>query len=164
MWHDRVFKVMDDRKYLWYQSTLPGDTVARTRIYTSSQVALGSLFGGPIAALFFIHQNFQALRKNREASLTLMLGAIAIVAFLLTLPFLPENFPGLVIPLAYTLLATSAARHWHPSKETIASGKQYDFQPNWRVCFTALVALFLIVLMAVAAMLGLSTLGMLDLR
>lgn len=138
--------------------------MARTRIYTSGQIALGSLGGGPIAAVYFIHQNFQALGKDREASLTLMLGALGVIAFLLILPLLPERFPGLVIPMGYTALAALIAMRWHPSRETIANGIQYDFQSNWRVLITALIALPLIVLMAIAAMLGLSALGLLDLR
>lgn len=138
--------------------------MARTRIYTSGQIALGSLGGGPIAAVYFIHQNFQALGKDREASLTLMLGSLGVIAFLLLLPFLPERFPGFVIPIGYTALAALTAMRWHPGRETIANGIQYDFQSNWRVLITALLALPLIVLMAIAAMLGLSALGLLDLR
>lgn len=138
--------------------------MARTRMYTPSQVALGSFWGGPIAAAYFIHQNFQALEKHREAALTRTLGVIATLVFLLTLPFLPESFPSLLIPLIYTSLALMVATRWHPSKETIANGTQYDFQSNWRVFFTGLVALILIVLMAGTTMLGLSALGLLDLR
>lgn len=138
--------------------------VARTRIYTSGQIALGSLGGGPIAAVYLIHQNFQALGKQREAALTLTLGTLVVIAFLLTLPFLPERFPGLVIPMGYTALAVLVAMRWHPGKETIANGIQYDFQSNWRVLIAALIALPVIVLMAIAAMLGLSFLGLLDLR
>ncbi len=138
--------------------------VTRRRLYTPTQVTLGALWGGPIAAAYFIRQNFQALKKGPEAGLTQLLGALATVIFLLTLSFLPERFPSLLIPLVYTAITWGIVMRWQPGKETIANDTQYDFQSNWRVFFTGLVTQVLTVLLATATMLALSALGLLDLR
>ncbi len=138
--------------------------MARTRIYTPAQIALGSLWGGPIAAVYFLHQNFTALTRAREAGLTLVLGSLAVIAFVLALPLLPENFPTLLLPAGYSLLAVVVALRNHPSKETIANGFLYDFHSNWRVVLSGLIALGLIIVLAIAVMLGLSLIGVLDLR
>lgn len=125
---------------------------------------MGTLWGGPAAAIYFIHRNFTALGRAQAARNTLVVGVALGLAFLLTLPFLPENFPSLLIPLAYSLIALLVVVRWQPSSETIAMDSRYDFQSGWRVFFITLIALALTILIAVVIMLGLSGLGLLDLR
>lgn len=136
----------------------------RTRIYSPAQITLGALWGGPVAAVYFIHCNFAALGRAREARHALALGCGACLAFLLALPFLPEQFPSLLLPLGYSLAALLVVMRWLPSADTIRMDSKLDFQSGWRVFFTGLLCLVLTCLLAAAIMLALSGLGLLDLR
>ncbi|MEL0027315.1 MAG: hypothetical protein VW625_01410 [Perlucidibaca sp.] len=135
-----------------------------TRIYSPAQITLGALWGGPIAATYFIHQNFVALQQARAASNTLTLGTLLNMLFLLGLPFLPEHFPPLLLPLCYSLITFLVVRRWQPDTRLSAGRSQLQPQSGWRVCCISLVALMLNALLAIMVMLILSSLGLLDLR
>ena len=62
------------------------------KIYSPTQIALGSFWGGSIAAVYFLRCNFLALGKEKDAQKTLVYGIVFNVVLLGILPFLPEEF------------------------------------------------------------------------
>jgi hypothetical protein len=120
----------------------------KTKLYSPNQVVCAAFFGGPFAAVFVLWSNFCALGKGVAARQTLIWGAIFSLALLLALPFLPDKFPNLVIPIAYTLAARLYAGKYQLSKSAILQSEQHAFQSNWKVfgiSFAMMIA-FLIVI------------------
>jgi len=105
----------------------------KIKLYSPNQVGCAAFFGGPFAAVFVLRSNFCALGKGVAARQTLIWGALSSLALLLALPFLPDKFPNLVIPIAYTLAAGHSANKYHLSKSAIQESEQYAFQSNWNV-------------------------------
>ena len=104
-----------------------------TPIYSPRQVFGGSFLGGPIAAVYFLHRNFQTLHNGDAARRTLWWGVVFNVGLIALIPFLPERFPNYVLPLAYSWAARGIATSKQMSKETIASSPEFSFYSNWRV-------------------------------
>ena len=118
------------------------------RLYSPNQVGCAAFFGGPFAAAFVLWSNFRALGKDVAARQTLIGGALFTLALLLIMPFLPDRFPNLAIPIAYTLAAGLSAQKYQLSKSAILESEQYAFQSNWNVfgVSIAMMIAFLIVI------------------
>lgn len=110
-------------------------------IYSPKQVSAGSFLGGPIAAVYFLRRNFQALGNPDAARRTLWWGIVFNIAVAAVIPFLPDRFPNYVLPLAYSWAAYGIAASKQLSKETIASSPEFSFESNWRVVGIAIVFL-----------------------
>jgi hypothetical protein len=124
--------------------------MSRISIYSPKQVLTGSLLGGPIAAVYFLRRNFQALGNPDAARRTLWWGIVFNIAVTAAMPFLPDRFPNYVLPLAYSWAAHGIAASKQLSKETIASSPEFSFQSNWRVVGLAIVFLVATVAMWLA--------------
>ncbi len=127
------------------------------KLYSPFQVALGSFFGGPLAMVYFLWQNFKTLGKQHAAKQTIIWGVVFNLALLVSLQLLPNKFPEIVIPFIYSLVAMQMVTSWQMSKEAIEASINYHFQSNWRVFaygtalfFTWLVMAFPIIKMFTA--------------
>src|SRR5690349_15440202 len=105
----------------------------KTQLYSPQQIALGSFWGGPFAAVYFLKENFLVLNQPGRAKRTLQFGALISGAMIGVLPFLPDKFPNLVMPLAYCIAARELAKVYQLKKEAIATSDLYTFRSNWRV-------------------------------
>ena len=121
----------------------PGAEVASERrpIYTPFQVRLASFLGGPLAAVFTLHQNFKALQDAQGQRLTLWLGIAFNLALVALLPFLPERFPRQLIPLLYSLAAGGIASTRQLSKAQLEASEQYQRRSGGNVTAVILVSL-----------------------
>jgi len=77
--------------------------MSKNKVYSPTQGALGAFLGGSLASLYFIKQNYSALNNDEAISKTLLFGGILVFAVLAVLPFLPEDFPNMAIPIATIL-------------------------------------------------------------
>ncbi|HEY2685666.1 MAG TPA: hypothetical protein VGI93_19305 [Steroidobacteraceae bacterium] len=107
--------------------------------YTPMQVRVGSWLGGPIAAVFFLRENFRVLDRSAQAKATLLWGAAFCVASFSLLPFLPDRFPDYLVPLAYSYAAGAIAAKWQLPKQAIVNSTAYQLQSNWRLCGISLL-------------------------
>jgi hypothetical protein len=78
------------------------DIASSGTLYSPRQIYLASFLGSPIAAAWFIHRNFMTLGNESRALRTLGLGFAATVAVLVAGFYLPNRFPNLLLPLAYS--------------------------------------------------------------
>lgn len=136
----------------------------QTKIYSPIQIALGSFWGGPIAVVYFLHKNYISLNNEELARKTIILGSLFLIALLGILPFLPENFPSIVIPLAYSLTGKQLALNTQLSKEKIQDDENYTFESNWNVFAIGILTLLLFMAFAVAIMFGLESAGIIILE
>jgi hypothetical protein len=129
---------------LGHVGPIPADS-----LFTPVQVRLGSFLGGPIAAIYFVRQNFTVLGKHAEARNTLLWGAAFVVGLMILLLFLPKRFPNYLIPITYSWFASFVVDKWQLTKQAMRESGKYQVQSNWRVTGWSLL-LFL----AFAAMLA----------
>jgi hypothetical protein len=140
------------------------EEAARTsRLYTPLQVRLGSFLGGPIAAAYFLRENFCVLARVPEARSTVVWGAAFVTGLMVLLPFLPERFPNYLIPLLYSYAAGSVAEKWQLQKQAIVSSGIYGVQSNWRVLGLALLFMIAFIVILFAELFCLSALGLIHL-
>lgn len=137
--------------------------IKQPRIYSPLQIGMGAFFGGPVAMVYFLWQNFKTLDNQNGAQYTLAGGILFNVALLIVLPLLPEDFPSLVIPFLYALTALSIAATWQLRKDAIQHSVQYQFQSNWRVFFLSIALLFAWLIGAYVVGMWMNALGVIDL-
>jgi hypothetical protein len=46
----------------------------KSKIYSPNQVGLGTFFGGPLAAVYFLKKNFDAVDNSATAEKTVIIG------------------------------------------------------------------------------------------
>ena len=115
-------------------------------LYSPNQIAAGAFLGGALSAVYMLWSNFKRLNRSSEATLTVAIGSVFVIAMIVVLPFLPRSFPNMAIPLAYTLTAKAIANKVQVKKADIAAFADYVFESNWRVAAVALVGLTLLVI------------------
>lgn len=133
------------------------------RLFSPNQVGVGSFLGGPLAAVYLVWANFRALDDRRGAVGALVWGILFIAVVMAILPFLPEWFPNIAIPVVYTIAARFVAETLQMRKEAIAASDHYDFQTNWLVAGVAAISLAAFVVLVVAELLALDSAGIMPL-
>ena len=115
------------------------------------QVFWGSFWGGPIAAVYFLRANYLSLGKFGEAAKALLFGSIFLIAIVLLLPFLPERFPNIVLPLIYWFSARQIATTTQVDKSGIEAGDRFVAASNWKVfgIGTATLVLFFVAIVPI---------------
>ncbi len=132
-------------------------------LYSPTQVAVGSFVGGPMAAVYFLWENYVALENRSGARATLIWGTVFVVALLAILPFLPDKFPNLVIPIVYMVIARQIAEKGQMSKQQIQASENYTFQSGWRVFGLSVLLLAIFAAVTVGWLLGLDAAGVIRL-
>ena len=128
-------------------------------VYSPTQAALGAFLGGPLASVLFIKKNFNSLGKPEAEKKTLLYGTALSLALIGLLPFLPEQFPNMAIPIA-TVVTTRAIVEKHQfRKQAISDSETLTFQSNWRVLWVALACLLVFFVAIVAVTIVLDSLG-----
>lgn len=126
----------------------PVPAAALAPLFTSTQIATGTFFFGPLPGIYCLHTNFKALGRSGAARNTLIAGATLLV-LLMALVFipLPRAFPSFVVPLAYTFAIRGVADSQGMKKAQIkASG--YGFQSNGKVLLAGVLGLLAFVILA----------------
>lgn len=105
-------------------------TTEKARVYSPNQAALGAFLGGPLASIVYLWSNFRALGDARGQRDTLIYGAVVLVALLATVPFLPDRFPNLAIPMATVLSTRFIVERLQVSKAAVQQSQALAFQSN----------------------------------
>lgn len=127
-----------------------GDVMSARKVLSPAQIALGSVWGGPLAAVYFLRKNYIAIGNEDYAQKSLVLGIIFVALLVGVLPFLPENFPRIALPLAYSLGARAISEATQLKKDQIKSSAEYEFESNWKIfgigAITLIMGLVIIIL------------------
>ncbi|HAJ89760.1 MAG TPA: hypothetical protein DCM27_01910 [Rhodospirillaceae bacterium] len=116
------------------------------RAYTKNQVALGTFFGGPFAAIYMLKKNFDVMGDMTQSQKTIKFGLMLTFAFVLIVPFLPEFIPSVVYGVAYTLGAQS---FYVQNQASLKDNPRFS---NWNVTGLAvisLIAIFIVILLVI---------------
>ena len=130
-----------------------------SKVYSPVQASLGAFLGGPIASVFFIKQNFVVLNDDEAVKKTNRYGALVITFFISILPFLPENFPNMIIPIITIISTRLLVEKFQFTKEVISNNDDLDFYSNWRVLFVSLISLVVFMIIGVSLLLALDFFG-----
>lgn len=114
-----------------------------TPVFSPSQAALGSIFGGPLAATYFIRHNFKALGQERGAQKVLHIGSFIVIVVLCLMPMLPKEFPTILISLPVIIFTRYFIEKKQFTKQQVVDHQTLEFQPVVRVVIASL-ACFLI--------------------
>jgi len=132
-------------------------------IYSPYQVFAGAFFGGPIAAVYLLWKNFEALGKESLAQQTILWGSVLVLATVAILPVLPENFSPYILPSISGGLALFIASQFQMKKQEIRESNDYGFASFWRVAAVAVLSLIAIFVLIIAFLLILWALGLMKL-
>jgi len=114
---------------------------ARQPLYSPKQVYTGSMLGGPIAAAYFIWKNFKTLADARRMKWSLGVGLGFTLLLISTLPFLPAKTPNMVLPIAYSWVASYLVGRFQRTKVQIQDSETFRFHSNWKVVGVSLMAM-----------------------
>lgn len=126
------------------------------QLYTPRQAGFGTFLGGPLAGIYMLYWNFEAMNEPDLAKSTLVIGGVCCLAMIGVLPFLPDHFPGSALPVAYTLSIVHMMKHYQLNKEDIENSLGYVCQSSWRAALISLVGLLVLLAVAVAWLLTVS--------
>jgi len=87
--------------------------VSAVTLYSPGQIALAAFLGSPLAACWFWSRNYRVLGQFRAATQCLVWGSVGTAALVAISFVLPESFPGLAIPVGYTVGFRQAAKLVH---------------------------------------------------
>ncbi|GGB14863.1 hypothetical protein [Agarivorans gilvus] len=125
------------------------------KVLSPAQIAGGSFWGGPIATVYYLRKNYLLIGNEALAQKTLIYGAIFIIFLMAILPFLPEKFPNMVLPLAYCLAARQIAETTQLKKDQIEGSEEYTFESNWKIFGVGILTLLIFLIVAMAVMFAL---------
>jgi hypothetical protein len=132
-------------------------------IYSPIQVFAGAFLGGPIAAVYPLWKNFQALGKDSLARQTIIWGSVLVLAIVASLPFLPENLPNAILPAIFGGVAMVIASQFQLKKQEIQESNEYGFASFWRVAAVVVLSLIAVFVLIIAFLLILWALGLMKL-
>lgn len=117
------------------------------KLYTPKQISIGTFFGGPIAAGYFIAHNFKALEQPRAAKLTWILCLSFFLLLIVLTLFVPivERIPDYVFVISYTILASSTARKYFDTILVEHKAKGGYLFSAWNVFLVVLLILIIFV-------------------
>ncbi len=113
----------------------------KRKVYSPTQAAIGTFIGGPLASLIFIKQNYKALKNHEAERKTLLIGGLSCLVVLAALPFLPEKFPNMVIPIITIAITRAWVEQKQFTKAAIEASEELDFHSNWNVAGISLTCL-----------------------
>lgn len=125
-------------------------------LYTSRQAGVGTFLGGPMVGIYMLYLNFEAINEPDLAKSTLVIGGVCCLAMVGVLPFLPDRFPGIALPVAYTLGMVRLMKHYQFEKEYIENSSGYVCQSGGSATGVSLVGFVVLFVVAVAWMLMVS--------
>ncbi len=130
---------------------LTPDATPAAALYSPGQVAVATFLASPLAGCWLIASNFADMEQLDARRNMLVAGVVATLVVLMLALFLPEDFPNLVLPLAYTLGLRQLAvqmqgEAFDAHKE--AGGQRHS---HWRVAGVSAVAFIVFIVFTIAA-------------
>lgn len=134
------------------------------KIYTAKQMMLGSFFGGPIAAIYFLKIGFDAIGRQDFAKRSLSIGIPIMFAYIALLPYIPEGVPSYAISIFYAIPVMVLSKDYFFTKMQIEQSTEFNFQSSWKVFGISLLTACLFTVIAVACFYVFESIGFITLE
>lgn len=82
------------------------------KIFKDREVTVGTFLGGPLAAGYFIAENYKTFENNAKAKMTWFIAIITTIVIFGSTLFTPEDTPNFIIPAIYTGMAGWLVKHF----------------------------------------------------
>jgi len=126
---------------------------AKMKLYSPGQIAGATFLGSPIAGCVLMTLNYRRMGDSTAANLALILGAIGTIGIIAMAFVLPDGFPNMVLPAAYTYLIYRYAKtaQGQAFDNLIAQGGRKG--SGWAVLGVAALCLLLVFAAIIAVLL-----------
>ena len=114
--------------------------VTKVAVYSPTQAAVGTFFGGPLSSVYFLFSNFKAMRKGRAALLTAAVGFLFSALLPPLIIYKSDKVPSYAIPVICLLTVKGVMNGWQMKKADILASNAYGFRSNWSVVLAALAS------------------------
>lgn len=129
------------------------------KLYSPMQVSIATYLGGPLAAIYFLKVNFDALGKKEFANKTLFFGSLIAIVLISVIPIITQYASSSIIPLFYLFPVMYVVHKYQMSKMDIIESKEYEFRSNWTVCGMAILWMVTYLILAVIVLQVLQSVG-----
>ena len=133
--------------------------MSKKKVFSPTQAALGAFIGGPIASVYFVKQNYESLNNPALANKVLTFGGAVVVAIVASLPFLPDNFPKMLIPLLTVVLTRVMVEKYQFSRKDVIEDDKLVFHSVWRVSAIAVASFCIFIASAMSFLIIMDLLG-----
>jgi uncharacterized membrane protein YidH (DUF202 family) len=130
-----------------------------TAVYSPGQCAFACFLGGPLASIWCIRRNFQALGRRDAVRQTSLYGTLAMVLMFLVLPFLPDSFPNYLIALVTIAASMILVQRYQFTRQAISESESLTPHSNWMVAGIGLLAMVITLAAFQAFVMALHQLG-----
>lgn len=122
------------------------------KIYKDRAILVGTFFGGPLVAGYFIAENFKAFGEYDKVKKTWIYTIIATVIIFGGIVLIPENakIPNGIIPLIYTGIATYLLKHFQGQNIETHINSGGELFGLWRAIGIGLIGLVVTLITIVA--------------
>ena len=134
-------------------SPLDRPPVPLGKLYSSAQIGVGTFFFGPIAAMFYLKHNFNALDRRNMAQKVVAGGMLYALLMAVVLYFLPEDFADVVISAVnLTVVMLIIQNKGMKKEELLAAG--HSIQGWGRTLAVGLAGLLLLIVIFLGVVLS----------
>lgn len=116
-------------------------------VYSPIQASVGTFLGGPLPGVYFLMANHAARGEAAQARVVALWGGLGSLLLAGAVPFLTEQLPRFVLPLAMAWAARLLVEKRQFSKAEIAASGRYTFHSNWRVVAVSLLGVVVFLLL-----------------
>ncbi len=127
--------------------------IPEDKIYTDKAIWLGTFFGGPLVAGYFLSENFKAFDEKAKARNAIFISVGFTILLMLVIFLMPETstIPNYAFPLIYSGIVAFLVQHYQGDNIKNHLGLGGETFGGWRVFITAVIGLVLITVPIVAA-------------
>lgn len=125
--------------------TNPNNKIPEGKIYKDRAIGVGTFLGGPIAAGYFIAENFKEFGESHKAKLTWIIAIALTLLLTVGLYFAPfaDRIPSQLFPLVYSGLIYALVRFYQGGQIDAHLAKGGQLYSWWRVIGISMIGLVL---------------------
>jgi hypothetical protein len=120
----------------------------RKRLYSPRQIGAAAFIGSPVSAAWLFAQNYAVLGKPGLGRRALFYGLLGTVALFGLASVLPERFPKMALPVAYSFALRELAQRLQGADYKAHLAQGAGCQSNWRVAAVSIAGLAIVLAVA----------------
>jgi hypothetical protein len=133
---------------------------SKRKVYSPRQVFLGTFLCGPLAGLWYVKCNYDALGRQDLSGQAIHWGSALTALITVLMPLVPPTFPVFLMPLAYAFLAGFIAEVHQVNTTALAGSDRFAAHSNWTAAGNGAIAFAIVLVIAVGYIYCLDRLGL----
>lgn len=122
--------------------------ITTNKIYKDRAIWVGTFLGGPLAAGYFIAENFKAFNDSDKAKKTWIYTIIATIVVFGGVFLIPDNvkIPNQIIPIIYTAIAYYLVQHFQGQNISTHINEGGQIHSWWRTITVGIIGLVITII------------------